>query len=330
MVNPMSQSRPDRGAFTIAVGKPIFLRMAIALARSFVYWNRDTGIEFAIVTDKPISECPVDLTGLIKWIEVEAGAYGTGFAPKLYLDQMAPANHSLFIDADCLCVRSLELTFERFKGKDVSVVGTNWSEGEWFGDVLTICRRLQIPHFPYLNGGIYYIEPGPVASRVFEKARALHKDYDELGFVRLRNRENDEVLISAAMAIHGQEPIEEDGTIMNTLMDAPGGLELDVLAGRAVLYNPRDHPNKARGHELRILRPAIMHMNDMDIAHYPYCTQVLMLELTMKSKLPTGVARGVAIVVKSVPELTKRWLRDRLRSTYHRLFGPSKVRPTSR
>ncbi len=320
----------SRAAFTIAVGKPIFLRMAVALARSFFLWNRGNGIEFAVITDKPRTACPDDLADVITWVEVPPGTYGTGFTPKLFLDEMAPAEHSLFIDADCLCVRSLESVFDRFEGRQVSVVGTNWSEGEWFGDVAAICKTLDILHYPYLNGGIYYLEPGPVATKIFEKARALREDYDEIGFVRLRDRENDEVLISVSMAIFGQDPLPEDGTIMNTVMDAPGGMELDVLNGRATLYNPADHPQKARGHEVRVLRPAIMHLNDMDIIDYLYSTQTLIIELAMGRRWPIVVARLVSFVRCTLPAVTLRTARQLLRPLHHALFGPRRVRPMVR
>lgn len=319
----------DRAAFTIALGKPIFLQMAIALARSFFLWNQGNGIGFAIVTDRPRSLCPRDLRE-VNWIEAPEGKYGAGFTPKLHLDLLAPARRSMFIDADCLVVRSLEDAFRRFEGHAVSVVGTNWSSGEWCGDVRRIADTLGLQHYPYLNGGLYYLEPGETATKVFATARELRLRYDELGLSRLRGKENDEPLISLGMATYGQEPIAEDGTVMNTLMDAVGGMKLDVLAGEAILYNPQDHPQRARGHSIPVLKPAIMHLNAMDVADYPYRTEVQHLELVCGRGWPPTAARVVTFFRSTLPAVIIGAAKDLLRPTYHRLLGPRSVRETVR
>lgn len=319
----------SRAAFTIAVGKPIFIRMAISLARSFQLWNADNDIEFTIVTDRSEDERPSDLTA-IRWKVVPPGSIGHGFTPKLYLDQLAPADKSLFIDADSLCVRSLEPVFDRFAGNAVSVIGENWSEGEWFGDVAKICKRLGLSSYPFFNGGVYYIEPGETATQVFNKARELREDYDAIGFARLRDRENDEVLISTAMAMFNQQPVPQDGSLMNSLLDAPAGIDLDVVSGRAVLYNPPDHPNKARGHSLTVLKPAIVHMNDLDIARYPYVREELKLDLICKRHWPVWLARAFVFIRHVIPSAIIVRFKSLFRPLFHKIFGPRKVAPTSR
>lgn len=320
----------DRSAFTIALGKPIYLKMAITLARSFMFWNRESPVRFCIVSDRGENVCPPDLRGRVEWKVVEQGRYGRGFTPKLFLDELAPTKHSLFIDADCLCVRSIDFIFDRFEGRAVSAVGTEWTEGEWCGDVRSICGQLGIAHVTYLNGGIYYIEQGEKSASVFQTARGLRERYDEIGWSRLRCSENDEPLISAAMAIHGQKAIAEDGTVMNTLMDAIGGLKLDVLAGKAILRNPQDHPGRARGHTIPVLRPAIMHLNSMDMRDYPYNAQALALELVMARGWSVPAARATAAAVKLVPAVAKRTAKSALRPLYHAVFGPRPVGPIVR
>lgn len=319
----------SKAVFTLALGKPIYLKMAVALARSFNLWHQKSDIKFTIVTDKPLSDRPGDL-GSIDWMQVPSEKYGVGFTPKLYLDELAPAEKSLFVDADCLVVRSLEDVFKRFSGRKVSVVGTNWSEGEWFGDVRKIASKVGVPHYPYLNGGIYYIEPGETATRVFEKARELRLSYDDLGIERLRGGENDEPLISLAMAFYGQEPVPEDGTIMNTLMDAVGGLKLNVLAGVATLKNPQDHPNRARGHSIPILRPAIMHLNSIDIATHPYRTEALRLKLVSEKGWPPSLAFGLTAILYGFPAILKKNIKQVLRPIFHRIFGPRAIKETVR
>ena len=97
---------PKYAAFTIAVGKPIYLEMACALARSFRLWHRGD-IVFFLATDAGACALPKDLRDL-PLIPLAPGQYGRGFTPKLFLDKIAPADHSMFIDADCLCVGELQ------------------------------------------------------------------------------------------------------------------------------------------------------------------------------------------------------------------------------
>src|ERR1051325_8359999 len=93
----------ERAVFTFATGKPVYLEMACALARSFQLWNRGGDIPFFLATDAPSESIPGDLQDL-PIIPLRPEQYGIGFSPKLHLDKLAPLDRSLFVDADCLCV----------------------------------------------------------------------------------------------------------------------------------------------------------------------------------------------------------------------------------
>lgn len=318
----------NRAAFTIAVGKPIFIKMAVALARSFCRWNASNNVGFTLYTDRPISERPADLKN-IDWVEIRSNEFGTGFAPKLNLDKLAPAKQSLFIDADCLCVRSLLETFETFQGKSVSVSGRNITSGDWFGDTRQICRTLGVVSMPRFNGGIYYLEPGDQCTRVFDTARRLAVSYDDLGFLRLRGFENDEVLMSAAMALHGQAPIEENGRIMHTAAEAPGGIYVDVLKGVAVLLNPRNHPRHFDWMHLERMEPAIVHFLGSNADEPPYSSEILALGLAARG-VPFSLIRAYKLLACDMPYYTQHQIKAALRPLFHRVFGPRKVRGTLR
>lgn len=319
---------PGRAVFTLALGKDVYFRMAFALARSFLRHGTGGGLDFVLVTDRPVSERPPDLS-MVRWIEVPPGTYGSGFCPKLYLDKLAPAEQSLFVDADCLVVRSLVEAFDVFAGKPVGVLGRAISSGEWFGDVATTVRRLGVPNMPRFNGGVYYLEPGVVCDAIYATARQLLPRYDELGFVRLRGSENDEVLMSAALAIHEVPPVLADGWIMHTAMEAPGGLEIDALMGSAVLYNPKGHPKHFDWTPLERMEPAIVHFLGADPADHPYSTEIRALELVAKGR-SVWSARAWAVLTSSIPWLVIDWARSTLRPVYRRLYGVRAVRPTVR
>jgi hypothetical protein len=75
----------SRAVFTIATGKPVYLEMAFALARSFRLWHRDSNIRFYLVTDASTANLPADLRDL-NIIPIATGQYGSGFRTKLPRD----------------------------------------------------------------------------------------------------------------------------------------------------------------------------------------------------------------------------------------------------
>jgi hypothetical protein len=302
--------------------------MALALARSFLRHNTDGQISFTIVTDRPEAERPADLH-VVKWVRVGTKEFGEGFTPKLYLDRLAPAPHSLFIDADCLVVKSLVPAFEALKGLPVGVLGRPIADGEWFGDIAAICKRLGIAAMPRFNGGIYYLEPGEACSAIYETARGLLPQYDAIGFQRLRARENDEVLMSAALEIHSVPPLLEDGAIMHTAMEAPGGLWLDALSGGSRLLNPRSHPQHFDWMPLEVMEPAIVHFLGADPAYHPYRTEIEALNLVSRG-FPQWAARLIATLSSAWPWLVTDALRRTFRPVYHKVFGVRRVKASVR
>lgn len=314
-----------RAVFTIAVGKPIYFQMACALARSFKLWNRGCDIPFFLATDAVRHALPKDLED-IGIIPLKPGQYGRGFSPKLFLNEIAPAHQSLFIDADCLCVGSLEGAFDAFKGRSVSVIGKEINDGDWFGDVASICKRFSIQAMPRFNGGIYYLERGEACDQVYETAQNLEARYDEIGMVRLRNCPNDEVLLSLAMALHGQKPIPERGDIMNSLLAGPAGVKVDVFMGTALLRNPKGHSSHNPWYELEELRPRLIHFLGSDITEYPYRQEVMRLELVCGRDWPLSLATIIVKAGFTWPWMVRRYCKNVFRPFYHALFGPREVK----
>lgn len=317
----------ERAAFTIAVGKPMYLRMACALARSFRIWHQQSDIRFFIATDADRGSLPSDLQD-IDLIAIKPGEFGTGFQPKLHLDKLAPASCSMFIDADCLCVGPLDEAFDTFAGMPVSVIGGKITEGEWGGDVATICARTGAEHLIRFNGGVYYLERGETCSSVYRTARELEPKYDELGFLRLRGCANDEALISVAMSLQSLRPVADRGDIMNSLLAGPGGVAIDVFEGRAVLKNPRGHKKHNPWYPMEEMRPRLVHFLGTELDTYPYRREELRLRQFCQQGWPKAVATLWADVTFSLPWLLLDGLKRVLRPAYHRLFGPRAIRST--
>jgi len=317
----------DRSVLTIAVGSSLYLRLAVNLARSFLWWHEGSDIRFTLATDKSHS-IPHDLTS-INIVDLDVNRYGSGFSPKLYLNELAPADRTLFIDADCLCTGPLHDTFDRFSGRPVSVVGQRISRGEWFGDVASICDRFGIRGMPKFNGGVYYLEGGSKCDAVYDTAQSLKSDYDEIGFKRLRTHPNDEVLMSLAMALHDLEPVPENGKIMNSTLACPGGMEIDVLRSTSRLYNPKDHPEHNDWYPLEEMNPALVHFLGHETKQHPYRREAIRLKKVMRDDWPVWAADAWAALRFSMPWLTKERTKDLLRPAYHAYFGPRPIKKSA-
>lgn len=314
----------DRAVFSLATGKPVYIQMAVNLARSFKWWHKDSSIRFVLATDQK-DLIPPDLSD-IEVIELQPGQYGQGFSPKLHLDKVAPAYQTLFIDADCLCVSSLEPVFDRFAGHAVSVVGGTISKGEWFGDVAAVCQRFGVAGLPKFNGGIYYLEKGEVSDRVYATARELEPQYDEIGLVRLRNRPNDELLMAIAMALHNQTPIPDDGSIFSDPQACPGGLFIDVLRGKSHLINPpAPHPKHQAWYPFTEVHPILVHFLGHHTTIYPYKREELRLTLAAAKGWPIWAANLWATLFCSIPRLSDRTIKNLLRPAYRQFFGKRPV-----
>lgn len=321
---------PDRAIFTIATGKPVYIEMAAALARSVMLWNLLEAFPVYVVTDAPRSGLPSDLHA-VRIVSIAPGQYGTGFTPKLYLDRFAPAQRSLFIDADCLCCGPLDAAFRAFEGRAVATIGREISDGGWGGaNVADVCKAFSVSAVPRFNGGVYYLERGETCTQVYDTARALLPLYGEIGFELLRGAPNEELLVSLAMALHGQKPVAEDGTIMNSILAGPGGVELDVFKGRSRLSNPKDHHAHNPWYRQEELRPAVLHFCGSDTTVYPYGREILRLDLVRGKGWPLWAASLWAWLTYTVPVRSWATTKSLLRPAFHALFGPRRIRRSQR
>jgi hypothetical protein len=319
-----------KAVLTIATGKPIYLRMAVNLARSFKRWHKNSDIRFVMATDQK-DLLPPDLSD-IEVIVLQPGQLGQGFSPKLHLDKLAPADCTLFIDADCLCVGSLESVFDRFAGHAVSVIGGSISEGEWFGDVATVCKDFGVPALPKFNGGVYYLEKGELSSKIYSKARELEPQYEEIGLTLLRGRPNDEVLMAISLSLHNQSSIPEDGSIFTDPQACPGKLSIDVLKGKSHLLNPpAPHPKHQAWNPVAEARPLLVHFLGHHTTIYPYTREELRLALKATNNfLPIWVIDTWATLVCSIPQLSIRTFKNIFRPLYHQVFGARNISVSDR
>ena len=328
-MDSVKSAPPERAVLTLALGKPVYIAMAYNLARSFLWWHRGSDVEFFLATDNE-NPPPPDLSA-VRVIRLQRGQYGEGFSPKLFLDTLAPAARTLFIDADCLCVGNLDTVFAQFRGRPVGVVGGSISQGEWFGSVETLCSRLGVKSLPKFNGGIYYVEPGEMAQRVYTQARELEKEYDALGLKRLRGRPNDELLVAMAMASHHLDAIPDDGSILGDPQACPGPLSLDTINGTSRLINPSpSDPMHQAWYPFQQVSPVVVHFLGDTHKTYQYRSEALRLRYALGRPVARRLASIYAALAIRLPGRVWAGLKPRLRAVYRAFFGIRAIRSSER
>ncbi|HEY4246544.1 MAG TPA: hypothetical protein VGM64_06780 [Lacunisphaera sp.] len=313
------ESPASRAVLTLALGPPVYWNMAVNLARSIRRWHSVADLPVYIATDSTLS-VPPDLTG-VHVIKLRPNELGVGFETKLHLDRLAPAPRTLFIDSDCLVYESLDLTFDLLKGRPVATIGGTIDKGEWFGDVALLCQRLGVPAIPVFNGGIYYIERGETATRLYNRAREMAPHYDEMGLVRLRGQPNEELLMASAMAQHGLSALKDDGTITSDPQSCPGPMSSNILSGRRTLLNPAPpSPLHCARYPFENVSPAIVHFLDDHTHRTPYRTDVARLKMAAL-KIPDWLGNLIARVTVEWPGRSQILAKKIFRPLYHRIFG---------
>lgn len=315
-----------RNVLTIATGKKLYVDMAVNLARSFRLWNPGSAINFHLATDQP-QLLADDVKTYVKTILVKPGELGEGFSPKLHLDKLAPPGQTLFIDSDCLIYGNIESVFKKFEGHAVSVVGGYISSGEWFGNMEAICKKFNIKQLPKFNGGIYYLENGDKAAEVYQLARQLETQYDEIGFVRLRNRPNDEVIIALAMALNNENPIADDGTIMSDPLSCPGEFSIDIIKGKTSLYNPpKPSPLHQDWYPFERAHPLIIHF----LGHHSLSYQYKKDAYRLQANKAGTIHKIVAFFYFELPMRAKEILKSLFRPVYKLIFGTRAIKQSER
>jgi hypothetical protein len=309
-----------KSVLTIATGKKIYIDMACNLALSFLLWNKDNGIEFYLVTDSA-SLIPKKVKEKIQIIEIDTNEFDTGFAIKLHLDKFIKTTHTLFIDCDCLVYGNLASVFDKFEGKSVSTIGKNELEGDFFGDILSIRSQFELNYLPKFVGAIYYI-------KIFQFARKLKPDYDKIGLIRLRKKENEEPLMAIAMAKYLQKSIDDDGSIKADRMFYMH-LKSNVINPNAYLWNTSYLPVPDYC-TLYSSIPKIIHFNASFTENYEYRAEVTRLYLQYNVIEMKFLNNLIAKVFILIPGIIKQNLINYLRPFYHSLFGIRKIKQTTR
>jgi hypothetical protein len=254
----------QRGVLTLAFGKPMFLDLAKALARSLRLHDPD--VPRAVVTDSSDPE-------LLSLFDIKIDhdpAYGSDVGQKLFLDLYSPFEETLFIDSDCLVIHKLDTFWAAFEDSDFGACGRRIlraGEKDEFVDVDRVLQHFGLRGLPKFNGGIYYFKQNAAASAVFETARGLIDRAGELGFRTFRGGGlADEALYSVAMALHGISLTDMAPGGMWTPLNATSPLTIDSVRGTCSFAKAGER-----------VTPDIMHFTSMTDS-FPYLRESRRLE----------------------------------------------------
>ncbi|MEM9213312.1 MAG: hypothetical protein AAGD25_03105 [Cyanobacteria bacterium P01_F01_bin.150] len=236
----ITKNRTERGILTIAHTKNKYVRQANNLAMSIRL--RDPDIPIAVVSNLSHDSFDPSFTQVISWDFSDT----PGLISKLSLYDMTPFDETLFIDADCLALKSLDPVFEYFKDYEFGVFGINKPQPNWFLEISRVKNEISSDEYPGFNGGIYYFKRGKLSKDTFQIAKSLIPKYKELKIASFGGFPGEEPLISLAMAKLGLRAVDDHSL---DIMYAPAGmrgtLNIDVLKGHCSFekYGKLVHPH---------------------------------------------------------------------------------------
>lgn len=319
---------------TVAAGQKLYVEYATNLAMSFLYWNSASDIEFTLITDLP-QHIPNKIAKKINLIAVNATEIEKGFSSKLVMDKYLNEGQNLFIDADCLIYGHLDPVFEKFKGNMATVIGHTIKDGFGIGfskNINSLLKQLNLSYYPMFCGSVYYFEKQSATSAFFDYAKTLLLQYDDLGLIPLRNKENEEPLIGLAMAKFNQNPLEDDGSIKADRMYFDY-CSNNVLTGKSKLW-VRYSPKNIIYSNLHLSNPVIIHYNARFTDTYEYISDAKRLRFHILYGGNKYLFNFLITAFYEKPSACLVYLsaefKRLLRPLFQKLFGIRKIQPSKR
>jgi hypothetical protein len=280
--------RGDHSIIIFATNKHSYADMALKCAASILLFNN---IKIYVITNLNIT-IPRQYARHINIIRCRPEYEPLGIEMKLHIDEYLQTEHTLFIDADCLCFGSLKDIFNAGAHGDVTVAGNVVAAATWCGreQAGTIKKRFGLDELIRYNGGLYRIKKNTATKKIFNKAREIAADYDNYGFSRINGKWiNEEGPLSIAMMLNKQQPFADDGRYMTDLFTDRRPGTLNVLKGLANLKNPPLPSTLHRPWYPNKYGPVILHFGGSSNNSYPYNSQGALLKLN-SFKLPVWLS----------------------------------------
>lgn len=195
-----------RGFVTVATGNTRYYKMAHNLLLSYKYHSK-TPTPFVILCDRQNEWT----SGFDQVVIIKEPSYS--YMDKMRIFDLSPFEETIFIDADSLVYRDLDLLWELFKdGPDVGLLGSTFpltSDKGWW-DVKNLGELKDFVNYKMMcQGGIYYVRNNGKELPAFLDTCQFVKDhYFEYKFQFCESVLADENIISIASCVHHFIPIK--------------------------------------------------------------------------------------------------------------------------
>lgn len=298
--------KQTRCFFTVATGDK-YLKFAYALVRSYKFHN-GIAIPFYIVSDSDFST-PNDLSWVKKKV-ISTELMGKGVAYKLNFDKIAPAENSIFIDADSLIYNDISQLFG-LPNNSIQVLGMQINSGKWVDlDVPKVLADFNLEYLIRFGGSFYYITKNDLGEKICETARELATS--NYSFQRHGEVINDEPLFSISMAKQGIKPVEDVGQIWADTVQLRSHKDLNTLNSKAIFNNSKDFRYKFWLPEGNYT-PCIVHFGGGSFNKNPWLFDAVRLKLYYQYHLPKSISNFIVIAfikplyffVKSIKQLLR-------------------------
>lgn len=162
----------QQGYQLFATGDNKYLQLAINCAASLKYWDKKRPIQ--LVTDNTSTVTRKSLKKLFDTITlVSKDAFFCGPLIKLKMYEHAIYPETLFVDADCLLLKSdIDRYWELLSNNyDVTTPGNYLSTGEWYEmRIEKICEIAQTDRILKMNSGVFYFKKNENSRKFFASA----------------------------------------------------------------------------------------------------------------------------------------------------------------
>lgn len=315
----------SQSIITVAVGNNYYYQLARNLIYSFLYHNANNKIIFNLVTDSPDAFLCFNELERVVISCLELKNEEKSFTAKFHLIEHALSGENLFIDCDCLVYRDLTPVFTELSPFNFTAIGTLQSEGSFFCDIPDIVAKFKIKNLPVFVGSVYYFKNNEITKQIFKQAAALKASYDEIGFIRLRGKENEEPLFALSMALNNEIPYEGN---LNIKADAMffREIEANVLKGtnsfeltdkkRAAIYRNTEDGNCF-----------IVHYNASFSDHWLYHFESYRLA---RRNTYSATTELYGLLKYKLPTKSVETLKNFIRPTFRAIFGYRKIKKTER
>lgn len=163
-------TNPSRGYLTMAVGKPRYVEMAVDMALSL----RDhTELPIAITVDETLEGVVRErYAGVFDEITRLPDRFLDGRALKYGTAEASPYDETMFVDADCIVLDSLEGLWSVLDDTDMAMVGEHLTEADEQNhhgfSTRDLIRRFGLGTYLKTNSGLYCFRRGP-ALRIMDE-----------------------------------------------------------------------------------------------------------------------------------------------------------------